>query len=313
MDVTTHDLNKDYGAVRALDHVSLHISGGMFGLLGPNGAGKTTLMRILATLTLPTHGRAIIGGVDVARNPAWVREHLGYIPQDFGFYKTLNAYELLDYVATMKNVPRAARRRQVETALERVNLTQDAHRRVGTYSGGMKQRLGIAQALLGDPELLVVDEPTAGLDPEERIRFRNLLAQIARRHTVMLSTHIVGDIEASCTAVGVLSRGRLIFQGSPQMLTAAAQGKVWQVEAEAGDVAYFEDQYSVLASVATGRCVQLRLLSSSSPTSDAQPVSPTLEDGYVATMKGLVDKPTDTLATTVAASDPIAPVEVNRG
>jgi ABC-2 type transport system ATP-binding protein len=207
MEITITRLTKHYGKVRALEEVSLQIGGGMFGLLGPNGAGKTTLMRIITTLVPPTAGKVSVGGADVMKDPGSIRQQLGYLPQEFGFYKSLNAYEMLDYIAVMKNIPPKQRKSQVNNVLEAVNLQNTALRRVGGFSGGMKQRLGIAQALLGDPQLLVVDEPTAGLDPEERIRFRNLLARLSRERTVLLSTHIVADIEASCSGMAVLDRG----------------------------------------------------------------------------------------------------------
>ncbi|CAG0951915.1 putative ABC transporter ATP-binding protein YxlF [Anaerolineae bacterium] len=222
MNVTLQNLVKDYGNFRALNGVNLQIGGGMFGLLGPNGAGKTTLMRILTTLIPPTSGSVQIGPYDLTREPGEIRQILGYMPQDFGFYRGLNAHELLDYIGAMKNIPRKERVKQIETVLNEVNLTGVAKRRVGGYSGGMRQRLGIAQALLGDPKLVIVDEPTAGLDPEERIRFRNLLTRLSGDRTVLLSTHIVGDIEASCAQVAVLNQGQLIFFGTPEALTARA-------------------------------------------------------------------------------------------
>jgi ABC-type multidrug transport system ATPase subunit len=287
MEIHIEHLTKDYGRVRALDDVSLHVGGGMFGLLGPNGAGKTTLMRILTTLLRPTSGKVKVGGIDVARQPDRVRQHLGYIPQDFGFYHNLSAYEALDYVATMKNVPRRYRRKQVETALEEVNLAEKATHKVGGFSGGMKQRLGIAQALLGNPELLVVDEPTAGLDPEERIRFRNLLARLSRRRTVLLSTHIVADIEASCSGVAVLKQGRVIYCGAPDELAKKAKGRVWQVEIPIDAWPAIEGEYPILSSRVYNGHMEVRLLSAKPPPGEGRPLDGGLEDGYMAVMKGL--------------------------
>ncbi len=284
MDVHISNLDKDFGKFRALDHVSLQIGKGMFGLLGPNGAGKTTLMKIITTLLPLTSGQVTVGSADVMHNPGFVRQHLGYIPQDFGFYKSLNAYELLDYIGTMKGLSRTERQHQVSTLLEQVNLTKDAKRRVGGYSGGMRQRLGIAQALLGDPELLVVDEPTAGLDPEERIRFRNLLARISGQRTVILSTHIVADIEASCSAVAVLSQGKLVFNGTPDELIARAQGKVWEVEIAPPEFDDFEIRYRVIASRPAGGRLQVRVISPESPSNHANLIEPGLEEGYMAVM-----------------------------
>ncbi|MBN8635562.1 MAG: ABC transporter ATP-binding protein [Anaerolineae bacterium] len=282
MKIEIIDLVKDYGKFRALDGVSLTINRGMFGLLGPNGAGKTTLMRVITTLMPVTSGQVSVGGIDVMRDPGFVRKNLGYIPQDFGFYKSLNAYELLDYIGVMKGLTRIERQKQVKTLLEQVNLTKDAKRRVGGYSGGMKQRLGIAQALLGDPQLIIVDEPTAGLDPEERIRFRNLLTRLSGERTVLLSTHIVGDIEASCSAVAVLNRGQVIFSGAPETLMRHANGRIWQVEIEPREYEQIESTYRVTASrTASGRML-VRVLSLENPLGRGIPVEPELEEGYMA-------------------------------
>lgn len=286
MDIEIVDLIKDYDKFRALDHISLHIGSGMFGLLGPNGAGKTTLMRIITTLLPVTSGQVTVAGVDVMRDPGFVRKNLGYIPQDFGFYKTLNAYETLDYIGTMKGLSSGERQRQVKTLLEQVNLTKDAKRRVGGYSGGMKQRLGIAQALLGDPQLIVVDEPTAGLDPEERIRFRNLLTHLSGQRTVILSSHIVADIEASCSAVAVMNHGKVIFVGTPDALVQRAQGRVWQLEIDPSDYGQIEKNYKVTASRSVNGRLQVRLVAPENPLGRSTPLEAGLEEGYMAVMAG---------------------------
>lgn len=286
MDIKIVDLVKDYSKFRALDHISLPIGSGMFGLLGPNGAGKTTLIRIITTLLPITSGQVTVGGVDVMRDPGFVRKNLGYIPQDFGFYKSLNAYELLDYIGTMKGLSRAERRQQVTALLEQVNLTKDAKRRVGGYSGGMKQRLGIAQALLGNPQLIVVDEPTAGLDPEERIRFRNLLTHLSGQRTVILSTHIVADIEASCAAVAVLNLGKVIFNGTPDELVQRAKGRVWQLDIEPSEYSQIESAYKVTASRAINGRLQVRLVAPENPLGRSTPIEAGLEEGYMAVMAG---------------------------
>ena len=285
MEITISQLTKDYGKFRALDSISLHIPGGMFGLLGPNGAGKTTLLRILTTLLTPTRGQVRIGEFDVVLKPGAVRQRLGYLPQDFGFYRSLTAFEMLDYIGAMKNVPAQQRKEQIQRALAEVHLLEESRQKVGTFSGGMRQRLGIAQALLGDPKLIVVDEPTAGLDPEERIRFRNLLARLAQDRTVLLSTHIVADIEASCTSLAVLNRGGLIFSGTPEILINKARGVVWQVDVSPQEWIKVEARYPVLATRTQNGRLQARLLASASPFSEAQPVEPDLEDGYMAVMK----------------------------
>lgn len=285
MEISITQLTKDYGKFRALDSISLHIPGGMFGLLGPNGAGKTTLLRILTTLLTPTSGQVRIGEFDVSQDPGAVRQCLGYLPQDFGFYRSLTAFEMLDYIGAMKNVPARLRKEQVLKALTEMHLLEDSRRKVGTFSGGMRQRLGIAQALLGDPKLIVVDEPTAGLDPEERIRFRNLLSRLAQDRTVLLSTHIVADIEASCTGLAVLNRGELVFSGTPEVLISQARGTVWQVDVLAQDWLKLEAQYPVLATRMQNGHMQARLLANHPPLGDAQSVEPDLEDGYMAVMK----------------------------
>mgnify|MGYP001274232492 CR=1 FL=1 len=290
MEIKVTQLTKDYGRYRALDDITFQIPEGMFGLLGPNGAGKTTLMRILTTLLTPTSGQVQIGRYDLLRDAGEIRQRLGYLPQDFGFYRSLSAWEILDYIATLKNVPTRQRKDQIQTVLTEVNLLAEARRKVGSFSGGMRQRLGIAQALLGQPELIVVDEPTAGLDPEERIRFRNLLARLAERRTVLLSTHIVADIEASCSRVAVLNHGRLIFNGSPQELMEQARGMVWRAAVPIESWGEYEQRFPVLASRSVNGRMEARLLSEHAPAPDSQPAEPGLEDGYVAVMQSAARK-----------------------
>lgn len=282
MKVQIFQVSKNFGKFRALDEISLSIPEGMFGLLGPNGAGKTTLMRIITTLIPLSSGQVLVDGVDVMKEPQCVRKSLGYIPQDFGFYKSLRAWEILDYIGAMKNIPIRQRKNQVEAALEAVNLTQEAARRVGTFSGGMKQRLGIAQALLGDPDLIVVDEPTAGLDPEERVRFRNLFSALAEKRTVVLSTHIVADIEASCAELAVLDHGKLIFYGQPEQIIHNAHGRVWNLNMPANEFQDFANRYQVISSRQMDHQVIVRLLSVHQPSVDAVLAEPDLEDGYLA-------------------------------
>ncbi|TLN19110.1 ABC transporter ATP-binding protein, partial [bacterium] len=216
--------------VRALDGINLEIGGGMFGLLGPNGAGKTTLMRILAGIANPSGGSAFVDGHDLSTQAGKqaVKSMLGYLPQELGMYSELSAYQFVDYMAILKGLDDPQeRRRQVESVLELVGLSQDAGRRIKGYSGGMKRRVGIAQALVNNPKLLIVDEPTSGLDPEERIRFRNLLVNLSTERTVILSTHIVEDIGQTCRDLAVLAHGEVIFRGSPVTLMQAAAGHVW--------------------------------------------------------------------------------------
>ncbi|MFZ3069656.1 MAG: ABC transporter ATP-binding protein, partial [Anaerolineaceae bacterium] len=272
----------NYGKVRALNEIDLSIQGGMFGLLGPNGSGKTTLMRIISTLLPLSTGAVHVGPYDVTRQPQEIRQRLGYIPQSFGFYKSLTAIEMLDYIAAMKNLSAHNRSERITSVIDEVNLTEVARRKIGTYSGGMIQRLGIAQALLGDPQILIVDEPTAGLDPEERVRFRNLFASLAEKRTVVLSTHIVADIEASCSALAVICQGSLIFSGQPQEMQQKARGQVWSMTINSSDFPDFADRYQVISSRQTDHQVSIRLLSQQQPGSGAVLLEPDLEDGYLA-------------------------------
>ncbi|GAA4728627.1 ABC transporter ATP-binding protein [Phytohabitans rumicis] len=269
------------GGVAALDGLDLVVPTGMFGLLGANGAGKTTLMRILAGLLRPTAGRVRIGDHDVTTRAGRqaVQRTLGYLPQDLGVYPDLTAREFLDYIALLKGVDdTAARRRRVGELLEVVALTADADRRLRGYSGGMRRRVGIAQALLADPRLLIVDEPTAGLDPEERIRFRTLLAQLAGARTVLLSTHIVDDIAQTCRELAVLSRGRLTFRGTVDELTRQAERRVWTV-VTAGPA---PTAGTVVSAVPHDGGMRYRVVAPTPPAVAAESVEPNLEDGYLA-------------------------------
>lgn len=282
MTIQINGLQKLYpGNVKALDEISLTIPVGMYGLLGPNGAGKTTLMRILCTLMEPTAGSITVCGVDRLKEPEAVRRLIGYLPQEFGLYRRLTAPEYLDFVGAMKGLSAAERRSQVAEVLERVNLAHERKKAIGGYSGGMKRRLGIAQALLGQPQVLVVDEPTAGLDPEERLRFRNLLADLSTSRTVLLSTHIAGDIEASCQSVAVLQKGRLRFTGSLDQLIAEAKGRVWQLNLTAAEYERVRHSLKVVSARRTGDGVELRVLAPDSPLGAGAPLTPTMEDGYL--------------------------------
>jgi ABC-type multidrug transport system ATPase subunit len=219
MDLSIEQVGKRYrGDFWGLRDFTLKLGPGVLGLLGPNGAGKSTLMRILATITRPTEGRVLWNGADIARSPDGLREVLGYLPQDFGVYPNLNAVEFLEYIAAVKGIEGKAARRRIDDLLVLVNLTEARKKPLGGYSGGMRQRIGIAQALLNDPKLLIVDEPTVGLDPAERLRFRTLLGDLARDRVVILSTHIVSDIESTATRVALIDRGRLIASGTPEVL-----------------------------------------------------------------------------------------------
>ncbi|MCC6192585.1 MAG: ABC transporter ATP-binding protein [Anaerolineales bacterium] len=275
-------LARHFGRVRALLDVDLAIGPGMFGLVGPNGAGKTTLMRILAGLLRPTRGSAHVLGHDVStvRGKRAVKALLGYLPQELGLYPDLTAREFLDYIAILKLITDApARRRQVQVLLERVGLAEAADRRLKTYSGGMKRRVGIAQALLGEPKLLIVDEPTAGLDPEERVRLRNLLAEMAARCTVILSTHIIEDVSQSCSDLAVIQGGQIIFRGHPRELIARARGHTWFLTT--ADGARPAAGLTVVSTLIAQAGTQYRVLGTPPNGAPVEPVEPSLEDGYL--------------------------------
>jgi len=269
------------GNVRALADFSLEVGPGMLGLLGPNGAGKSTLMRILATITVATSGRVTWDGIDIARSPDQLRAVLGYLPQDFGVYRNLNAIEFLEYLAAAKGLDGHAARRRIGELLEVVNLVDARKRPLGEYSGGMKQRIGIAQALLNDPQLLIVDEPTAGLDPEERVRFRSLLSELAGARVVILSTHIVSDIEAAASTIALIAHGRLVIRSTPEALLRAVEGQVWEWMIPSAELPSIRDYFSVSSAIHRPDGVHVRLLAGSSPGSGAVPASPTLEDAYL--------------------------------
>ena len=229
MKLIIDNVSKQYGrGPWALRNFSLELGTGVLGLLGPNGAGKTTLMTILATITRATEGRVLWDGAEVAANPDTLRSVLGYLPQDFGVYPNLNAVEFLEYLAAVKGLDAAASKRRIDELLNLVNLSDVRKRPLGGFSGGMKQRVGIAQALLNDPKLLIVDEPTAGLDPEERVRFRNLLSELSGERIVILSTHIVSDVEATATDIALISQGTLVAHASPEELLRQVEGRVWE-------------------------------------------------------------------------------------
>jgi ABC-2 type transport system ATP-binding protein len=270
--------------VWGLRGVSLTLGPGVLGLVGPNGAGKSTLMRIVATVTRPTGGRVMWAGADIARQPDDLRTVLGYLPQDFGVYPHLNAVEFLQYLAALKGLDAKTARRRIDGLLQMLNLTDVCHRPLGGYSGGMKQRVGIAQALLNDPQLLIVDEPTAGLDPGERVHLRNLLSDLSGDRIVILSTHIVPDIEAAATEIAILSDGRLLWHSQPEDLLRTVQGKVWEWVMPGADLIDVRQHYLVSGTVRRSDGVRVRLVAQSSPNSDARPLSPTLEDAYLYTL-----------------------------
>jgi ABC-type multidrug transport system ATPase subunit len=260
----------------------LELGAGVVGLLGPNGAGKTTLMQLIATITRPTQGQVHFQGVDVLREPETLRRHLGYLPQDFGVYDNLTAFEFLSYFGALKGVTKKGR---IDEMLELVNLHTVAHRPAATFSGGMRQRLGIAQALLNDPLLLIVDEPTAGLDPEERVRFRHLLSDLGHGKLVLLSTHIVSDIESLAGTIAVMQLGRLVTCAAPEALLQAARGQVWEAVVSSADYEQARGRLKVTRAVRQADGVHARMVSREQPFPAAQPVEPDLEDAFVHLMQ----------------------------
>jgi len=282
MRLNVESVSKNYrGGVQALRGVELALEPGVLGLLGPNGAGKSTLMRILATITRPTSGRVLWNGVDIAQKPDGLRDVLGYLPQDFGVYPNLNAIEFLEYLAAVKGLATRAARKRIAELLDLVNLTSAAKRPLGGYSGGMRQRVGIAQALLNDPQLLIVDEPTAGLDPEERLRFRNLLSELSGERIVILSTHIVSDIEAVASRIAILARGQLLAHGAPESLLAQLEGRVWEVVVSSAQLPALRRDHLVSSTAHRADGVHVRVVALAPPAPGARQLEPSLEDAYL--------------------------------
>ncbi len=276
----TH-VSKFYGKKQALKDVNLTIHQGMFGLLGRNGAGKTTLMKTLATLHEKKEGSIRVCGIPIEQ-AGRIREITGYLPQDFSMYPNMTVYECLDYLGVLSGMDSESRKKKIGILLKKVNLTEHRKKKVRALSGGMKRRLGIAQALLHDPRVLIVDEPTAGLDPEERIRFRNLLCEVAEERIVILSTHIVGDIEATCENIAILNEGEILFQGTVEDLLEVAKGKVFYVTVEKKDLARIKKKYIVTGMLAQGSHMKLRIISENMPAiAGASCEEPNCEDAYM--------------------------------
>jgi ABC-2 type transport system ATP-binding protein len=280
--LTLRGLGKQYRRnFWGLREFSLELGPGILGLLGPNGAGKSTLMRMLATITQPTTGEILWNGEDIRRSPDAIRSILGYLPQDFGVYPNLSAIEFLEYMAAIKGVSARNARARIEELIELVNLRDAARRPLGSFSGGMKQRVGIAQALLNDPQLLIVDEPTVGLDPEERVRFRSLLTDLSGERIIILSTHIVSDVEAAASDIAILRKGQLAAHCPPEELLQTLQGQVWEWTVASVDLPALKSNYLVSATIRRSDGVQVRVVSPTPPHASAQPVPPNLEDVYL--------------------------------
>jgi ABC-type multidrug transport system ATPase subunit len=282
--IETRGLSKSYKRVQALKDFNLTLTPGILGLLGPNGAGKSTLMRMLATITKPTEGTILWNGADVVKDPEALRSVLGYLPQDFGVYPNLSAQEFLEYMAAIKGMSGGSARRKISDLLDLVNLRDAARRPLGGFSGGMRQRVGIAQALLNDPQLLIVDEPTVGLDPEERVRFRNLLSDLSGERIVILSTHIVSDVESTATDLAIIHKGHLKVHARPEQLLQQMEGAVWQWAATSEELVDLKKRFLVSGTIRHTDGVQVRVVSQAQPCPQARAETPTLEDAYLATV-----------------------------
>ena len=287
MKLSLEGVSKLYaGKVWGLKDFTLEVGPGILGLLGPNGAGKSTLMRILATITKPTSGSVSWNKVDIIRSPNRLRAVLGYLPQDFGVYPNLNAVEFLEYLAAAKGLDRKTARQRIQELLQVVNLVDARKRPLGSYSGGMRQRVGIAQALLNDPELLIVDEPTAGLDPEERVRFRNLLSELSGERIVILSTHNVSDVETCATSIALISRGQLVTCAAPEELLRSVESKVWARVVPRAELPALRQQYLTSSTMHRSDGVHLRIVAEEPPGAEAVAQPSTLEDAYLYWISG---------------------------
>ncbi len=280
MEIKIEHLHKNYGKQCALKDISLHIPVGMYGLLGENGAGKTTLMRILATLLESTTGTVEINGIDIKRKKE-IRKIIGYLPQEFSVYPNMTVYSALDYLGILAELPKNIRKNRINELLKQVNLEQEKNKRFKNLSGGMKRRFGIAQALLSNPQILIIDEPTAGLDPEERLRFYNLLSELAMERIILLSTHIASDIEATCSKVAVLSAGTVIFEGQIENLLQLGAGKVYTTTIMQNELNQFKKKYRVISIHQNGTDISCRFLADTSPEKDWVSCQPTIEDSYM--------------------------------
>ena len=283
MKLSFEHISKLYGDTAALQQIDLTLGSGVYGLLGPNGAGKTTLMRIMTDLLAPSTGRVLLDGQDIAVMGAAFRKKLGYLPQDFGVYPNFTAEQFLLYIARLKGLSKFEAKRQTDDLLHMVGLEDKKQKKLKGFSGGQRQRVGIAQALLGDPEILVLDEPTAGLDPGERIRFRNLISRLAKGRIILLATHIVSDVEYIAKEILLLRRGTLVMQGTPRELEQSIQGKVWEVSVNEADMALMVDTYCVSNIKQQDGSYLLRIVDDGKPLRGAKPVSPNLDDVFLHT------------------------------
>lgn len=291
MQLTINSLSKTYpNGVKALKDVSLTINQGMFGLLGPNGAGKSSLMRTIATLQEADSGSIFLDGLDVLKQKSEVRQILGYLPQDFGVYPRISSEQMLDHIAQLKGIGKKSERKElVASLLEKVNLSKDKKKNLGTYSGGMKQRFGIAQALIGSPKLIIVDEPTAGLDPQERNRFYNLLSQIGENTIVILSTHIVEDVRTLCSDFAIICQGELLHTGVPDEAVSELEGKIYSKTINKADVGIYKENYKLISTKLKGGSLNIKINSETDPGDGFVRATPDLEDFYFDKISGHVD------------------------
>jgi len=288
MELEIKHIIKKYGAKQALNDVTLYLQNGITGLLGPNGAGKSTLMRLLSTIEKPTAGSILYNGQDICKKPNLLRQELGYLPQDFGVYTNMNPVEFLEYMAALSRLPMKQAHRRIDELLTILHLDDARKRPLGTFSGGMKQRVGIAQSLLNDPAVLIVDEPTVGLDPEERIGFRNLLSSLSADRIILLSTHIVTDVESIAPQIAIIREGCLLKYDTPENLMKEVDGMVWSLVVPSSKLSELQKHLIISSSIGRSDGIHIRVVSAKQPSLDAAPAPPTLEDAYLftAALKG---------------------------
>lgn len=275
------NLSKTYAnGVKALGNLSLEIGNGMFGLLGPNGAGKSTLMKTIAGLQPADSGEIVFNGQNILENPLFIKKQLGYLPQDFGVYPKLSAYQLLEHLAVLKGVVKSERKEQILSLLQKVNLYEQRNKEVHSYSGGMRQRFGIAQALLGNPQIIIVDEPTAGLDPEERNRFNNLLSEIGEQIIVILSTHLVEDVRSLCSQMAIINKGHLIASGVPSQFIKQLHGTIWSKTIAKNELQQYAENFNIISSQLIAGSLNIHIQAATTPGENFKAITPGLEDVY---------------------------------
>ncbi len=287
--LTIKNLTKTYkNDVRALNNISFEIENGMFGLLGPNGAGKSSLMKTIVGLQDPDNGSIVFNNEDIVKNPTFIKKQLGYLPQDFGVYQNVSAYDLLDHLATLKGITdKTIRREQILALLEKTNLLEHQNKAVSTFSGGMRQRFGVAQALLGNPKIIIVDEPTAGLDPEERNRFNNLLSEIGENIIIILSTHLVEDVRNLCTKMAIINKGELLLIGNPEDFVREIEGKIWKKQIDKNELYEYQNLYKIISTQLQAGKLSIRIFTDKNPLNGFMQTQADLEDVYFTTLQKL--------------------------